>query len=88
MAEIEECRRSRELDALSDLEFKLDSEKAEVRVDVMPVLGPGRGCKAIDATADDTIGVSPLSRITLVLARWGVETNRYAEPAVCNVRAA
>ena len=88
MAEIEECRRSRELDALSDLEFELDPEKAGVRVDVIPVLGPGRGCKVIDATADDTISVSPLSKITRVLARWGVETNGYAEPTVCNVRAA
>lgn len=80
MTEIEECRRSSELDALSDFEFNLEPEKKGARVDVISIPGPGRGCKVIDAVVEDTTGQPLLSRVTQVLARWGLETNGYVGP--------
>ena len=80
MAEIEECRRSSELDVHSDFGLELEPERKGVRVDVISAPGPGRGCKVIDATAEDTLGRPLLSKVTQVLARWGVETNGYVGP--------
>ena len=72
MAEIEECRRSSEL----------DSEKKGGHVEIVPVLGLSRGCKGFDAAAEDATDRPVFSRITQVLADWGVETNGYADVMV------
>ncbi|TFY56051.1 hypothetical protein EVJ58_g7872 [Rhodofomes roseus] len=76
--EIQERRRTSDSD--SELDLKVDPEKRDVPVDVVHVVDLDNECKAspvypCSAVKDDDTPQAWLSKVTQVLAGWGVETN-------------